>query len=103
MTKITIPDAPTPAQIRAAALEEAAKVVENHTNNGPHDNQTFRMQMPDLPITGRFEWEYMPDGADAVHVTPPEGIMCLPVDCILVAPEGGTETLLLFSTDGIGA
>jgi hypothetical protein len=85
---------------RPGAIAEVT--MHNVLTNGPQDTGvTFTLDHHGLTVEGRFEWNR--DGnSDAVHITPPDGIMCVPYDCILTVPEMQTGKLYLFERDKAG-
>jgi len=88
------------ATTRPGALAEI--VLENSPSNGLHDTgRTFPLEHDGLSVEARFHWNYSGDD-DAVIITPPEGIICVPYNCELVVPESQTGTLWLYRTDAVG-
>lgn len=86
---------------RAGAVAEV--VLHNENINGSLDEITTELTHGAITVGVRFDWEADPmSGADAVIVTPPEGLICLPTDCKLVVEEGHTGTLWLFSVEDVG-
>ena len=75
--------------------------MDNRSNNSGRDEITFPMVLGDVAVAARFQWQAA-GAADAVHVTPPEGVTCLPTSCVLVVEEYQTGTLFLFSVEGVG-
>ncbi len=74
----------------------------NKPVNGPADEISFDLICCDLTVVVVFDWNADALGSDAIAVTPPEGVTCLPVSCILTLPEGEAGTVWLFSLDGVG-
>lgn len=85
---------------RAGALAEI--VMHNVDINYSTDETSADLTLGALVVNVGFDWEADTGGADAAIVTPPAGVVCLPRDCRLVVPEGGTGTLYLFSVEGVG-
>lgn len=86
---------------RPGAVAEV--VLHNENINGHLDEIATELTHGAITIGVRFDWEADPmSGADAVVVTPPEGLICLPTDCRLVVEESRTGTLWLFSTEDVG-
>lgn len=85
---------------RPGALAEIVMV--NDPSNGPADNGTRKLSLGDLSVSVEFQWNMAGDD-DAITVTPPDGVSCLPTSCVLLLPEGETETLWLFDATGAGS
>jgi hypothetical protein len=68
----------------------------NHPTNGPQDNGVFPLSLPWLRLEAEFIWQHTPEGHDAVRVSPPKGIFCVPLDCTLIVPESNSGTMQLF-------
>ena len=68
----------------------------NHPTNGPQDNGVFPLSLPWLTLEAEFIWQHTPEGHDAVRVSPPKGIFCVPLDCTLIVPESNSGTMQLF-------
>lgn len=73
----------------------AEVVMHNHINNSPLDNSRHELTLDGLTIDLRFEWNRSGDD-DAVIVTPPDGVLCIPADCVLMLPEGQGGKLILY-------
>jgi hypothetical protein len=93
-TLITLQPSPDPA-----ALAEV--VIDNVEMNDSRDNGTYPMAMPGLTVEVQFIWQADAYGADAVIVTPPDGILCIPEDCTAVVPEGTRGGVTLFDWRGM--
>jgi hypothetical protein len=80
-----------------------AKVVfQNEQVNGAPNNG----RMPDLDFNGllvgvRFYWQSNVHGHDAIELTPPDGVVCVP-SCFLELPETATGHVYLYSHEAVG-
>lgn len=82
---------------RAGAVAEV--IFDNRMMNGPPDNGDYTLHHRDMTATFAFKWT---GGDDTIIITPPDGTVCLPVDCAMTVIEGGVGTLYLFSAEGVG-
>lgn len=74
---------------------QAEIVMRNAMMNDQHDNADHVLTMGDLVVGVSFRWDYGDYGTDAVLVTPPDGMICDPRDCVLEVQEGHTGVLYL--------
>lgn len=79
-----------------------AEVIVRNVADNDADAAGIILTLGGMSVGVDFDWQHNPAGDDAIRVTPPEGIACLPVDCVLIVPEGDDGTLWLFSADGVG-
>lgn len=77
-------------------------VLDNRLLNSVHDEVRTDLSMPGLSVGIAFDWNMNSAGADAIRVMPPEGIICVPHDCVLVVAETQVGTLVLFDLQGVG-
>jgi hypothetical protein len=88
---------------RPGALAEV--VFDNRLSNTDEDTGAqMLVRMPGLAVMATFAWN-VPGGiagADAVTITPPEGVVCLPSDCTVTVMEQFAGTIWLFSVEGVG-
>lgn len=84
---------------RPGAVAEV--VFENRAVNSIMDEGEYDLTHGDLSMPFAFNWNESGD-SDAITVTPPEGITCLPTSCILRLPEHETGSLFLFDGLGVG-
>jgi len=80
---------------------QAEIVMRNNMMNNQHDNSEHVLTMGDLVVYAEFAWDYGPVGADALIVTPPDGMVCDPGHCVLEVGEGQTGTLYLLPWEGM--
>lgn len=78
----------------------AEVVMDNVYVNGVQDNGTSTLTMDGLSVAVTFEWDAGEGGSDAITVTPPDGIVCVPADCILIVPEEQSGALYLYDWQG---
>lgn len=79
----------------------AEVVMENNQVNGPHDEIVAELDLDGLKVWVSFDWDSGLDGEDAIAVSPPDGILCDPSDCVLQVREGETGTLYLYEWSGM--
>jgi hypothetical protein len=91
-TTITLQPATRPGAV-------AEVVMRNVEVNGAFDEGQAVLGIAGMRVVVAFDWNRDGGTADAVTVTPPEGIVCLPLSCLLVVPEGATGVLHLFTAD----
>lgn len=82
-------------------LADAEIVFENVDRNGAHENGEYVVEHDGKSAIVEFRWNYDGFGEDAILVTPPDGMICDPIDCILSVPEGTTRTLYLIPWAGM--
>ena len=80
---------------------QAEIVMRNAFTNGPRDNAEHVLTMGDMVVLGQFAWDYGPYGSDALLVTPPDGMICIPRDCVLEVQEGLSGVLYLMPWEGM--
>ena len=85
-----------PAEAPAVAVVTMANV----SLNGPLDDAIYPLAMPGLIIEVRFTWEHDETGADSLLVMPPDGMICDPLDCLMVVQEGQHGRVLLIEWIG---
>lgn len=73
---------------------------DNRDINGPQDERSDVLAIPGMAVDLRFDWD-ADGGADAIIVTPPNGIICQPSTCVLVIPENETGTMTLWAWEGM--
>lgn len=89
------------ASERPGAVAEI--ILRNILTNGPQDTgQSFDLTHGGLTVSATFTWDIGLTGDDAVTVEPPEGIICVPSDCVLIVREMDTGTLWLFDLQAVG-
>lgn len=93
-TTITLRDTTMPGA-------EAEIAMDNIATNDQGDNGAYLLSLRDLEVWFTFQWESGPAGADAIHVDPPEGMICQPASCVLELLEGSSGVLYLFPWSGM--
>lgn len=75
-------------------------VMDNRNANGPQDEVGTFIDMPGLSVGVHFDWNH--DGNDdALKVSPPDGIICVPSTCVLQVPENEVGVLYLYGWEGM--
>lgn len=83
-------------------LPGVAKVTMNNWSaNGPKDDQTYLLSMPGLTVEIEFVWDHGEIGEDRLTVIPPDGMICEPVSCEMLVPEGSTGVVMLLPWVGM--
>jgi len=77
-------------------------VMQNNFSNGPRDEIEFDLTLDGLTVSARFQWDSNASGDDSLIVTPPDGIICYPADCVLTVRENDSGVLWLFSLEAVG-
>lgn len=80
---------------------QAEIVMRNAMMNSRHDNAEHVLTMGDLVVPVSFRWDFGDYGSDALLVTPPDGMICIPSDCVLEVQEGQTGVLYLMPWEGM--
>lgn len=75
-------------------------VMDNRRMNGSHDEIGTFLEMPGLSIGVHFDWNVEGDD-DALIVSPPDGIICVPSSCVLQVPENEVGILYLYAWEGM--
>lgn len=96
LSETTITIQPT---VEPGAIAEV--VFDNELVNGPFHEGSKTIDLGDLSVVVTFDWEADPLGADAITVTPPDGIICKPASCTLIVNEGDVGTLYLYEWVGL--
>lgn len=73
----------------------AEVVMTNRNVNGPLDEITTEMWFNGKAVGIEFEWDHQ-GPADAIIVTPPDGMFCIPETCVLILDEDTTGSLFIF-------
>lgn len=79
----------------------AEVVMRNSLTNGPHDNGTHAMAWDGLTVWVRFDWDAGHFGADRLTVTPPDGMICEPMDCAMTVDEMGQGVVYILEWEGM--
>lgn len=82
---------------------EWARVVMNnrHVNDGG-DTGEYTLTHDGTVIPALFQWDFDPVlGSDRITLTPPDGIVCVPVDCGVTVVEGMTGEIVLLDWRGM--
>lgn len=93
-TMVTISESSEPGVV-------ATITMDNVSLNGSVDNGTYEVAMPGLSVDVIFLWEHDLHGADSITVIPPDGLICKPSNCQIVAPEGSSGTVDLLEYVGM--
>lgn len=75
-------------------------VFVNDLSNGPTDTGTYTLVQDGITVGVAFTWDANFIGMDQVVITPPLGITCLPVECMVTVIEGQTGRVTLFWYQG---
>lgn len=73
---------------------------ENRAVNAGNDNGEYALTMGDVSAAFTFTWNAEARGDDRISVTVPEGFVAVPRE--LTVPEGETQILHIYSTEGVG-
>lgn len=73
----------------------------NDPSNDAADNGDHVLTLDGLEVGLRFTWNAA-GSDDRIELTPPEGVICDPRDCVLSLGEGDTGVVHLFSVEGVG-
>lgn len=79
----------------------ATVTMDNVSLNGSADNGTYEVAMSGLSVDVVFLWERDLQGADSITVIPPDGLICKPSNCQIVAPEGSSGKVDLLEYVGM--
>lgn len=79
----------------------ATITMDNVSLNGSADNGTYEVAMSGLSVDVVFLWEHDLQGADSITVIPPDGLICKPSNCQIVAPEGSSGKVDLLEYVGM--
>ena len=77
----------------------AEVVMDNQITNSPLDNGEYQLAMDGLEVGIHFTWDKY-QGDDAITITPPDGVICDPADCVLQLPEGKSGMVVLYGWSG---
>jgi hypothetical protein len=67
----------------------AVVTMRNMSVNDDKDNGDYLVALPGLDVAFSFVWQANPiTGADGITVIPPDGMVCEPLSCEAVVPEG---------------
>lgn len=67
----------------------------NRTVNASWDEKTYTLDAGELAVSFEFFWQYEGMPHDAIRVTPPEGLSCVPDSCLVAVPENGVDRVWL--------
>jgi hypothetical protein len=82
--------------------EWARVVMENRHVNQGSDTGDYSLTFDGVVIPLEFVWDQDPIlGSDAITLTPPDGIICVPADCSVTVPEGMTGEIVLLDWRGM--
>jgi len=79
----------------------AEVIMLNRPRNGPRDNSGYVLEEGVLHIPFTFTWNVDGD-SDAVTLSPPDGVICVPTSCRMMLHENGSGTILLFEGQWLG-
>jgi hypothetical protein len=74
--------------------------MDNRNSNGPLDEVSTDLWFDGQAVGIRFDWDHL-GTSDAVIVTPPDGMVCIPESCVLIVDEDNKGSLFIF--DWLGA
>ena len=80
---------------------QAEITMHNEMMNDERDNGEHVMNLGDLSVWVEFAWNHDLLGNDAIVVTPPDGMICKPLSCVLVVEEGHSGTMYLMPWEGM--
>jgi hypothetical protein len=93
-TTVTIAPSTEPGEWARVVL------VNKHVNQGS-DTGNYTLTLDGVVIGVAFEWDKIAlTGADAITLTPPAGITCLPADCSVTVMEGFEGEIILIDFMG---
>lgn len=75
-------------------------VFVNDLSNGPTDTGSYTLVQDGITVDVAFTWDANFIGMDQVVITPPLGMTCLPVECMVTVIEGQTGRVTLFWYQG---
>ena len=78
----------------------AEVTMNNFPANGPQDEGTHALTHDGLTVSVTFDWDQDGGQSDAITVTPPDGVICIPADCRLTLPEGAKGVVILYAWQG---
>lgn len=78
----------------------AVVTMQNVNVNGPTDNGVYALGMEGLALEVVFAWEVEEGGADSLLILPPDGMICLPADCLMVVEEGQAGRVVILEFVG---
>jgi hypothetical protein len=82
--------------------EWAVVTMENRHVNDGGDSGAYALTLDGVPVGIRFVWDSDEMlGSDAVTVTPPQGMTCVPDDCTATVMEGFTGRVVLIDWRGM--
>jgi hypothetical protein len=70
-------------------------------NGGPNEGDQPDLVFEGLVVGVRFYWQANGSTDDAIELTPPEGVVCVP-SCYLQVHETATGHVYLYSHEGVG-
>ena len=76
--------------------------MRNSPVNGTRDERAFTLSHRGLTVGAEFDWDADATGADALTLTPPDGVLCVPAACVLVLPEHEEGAITLYPTESVG-
>lgn len=74
---------------------------ENRPVNGQHETGDYMLTLRDMVVGLRFVFNAGMAGADAVEVTPPDGVICKPTSRRLELLEGSEGVIILYPWEGM--
>ncbi len=79
----------------------AEVVFENIATNDERETGDYLLTLDGLTVGLRFIWNGAMAGADAIEVTPPDGVICKPTSCRLELLEGTRGAVVLYPWEGM--